>query len=388
MTTPPESTPAVWVDGDPLMEAVASAVYEQCRTVDGGIVDDDPRNIAAVAVATFRTAAGGSATDQAAVPPGCQPSDCCGDPSIHLPTGDGGAGDERRDRYAAAILAALARDTSRGPNWGSAADAVLAVADAEQRKLRRALASSEGIRENADFHLGQEMARRQLAEKEAARLRGELGQARTTRATVLRERADFYEGVLRDSLDPDSDPRYCTAVHDIVLGLRRLAAADTTNTAPEPEVVAYRNSHQPGVLLCRGHGWGWAGLTPLTSEDLPDGGACTFGDPGDPDDRCGVDVLIPATGTAPATDGGGQREQRYCGSTPDHPSHLFMRMEVVFQCPGTVEPATMAAAVTAFKHSLVAEYCTCGMTPPSVEGCPVHGAETTGTAPATDGDTT
>jgi hypothetical protein len=46
-TTPP----AVWVDGDPLMEAIASAVYERCETGDGGIVHDDPRNIAVAALA-------------------------------------------------------------------------------------------------------------------------------------------------------------------------------------------------------------------------------------------------------------------------------------------------------------------------------------------------
>jgi hypothetical protein len=40
-------------------------------------------------------------------------------------------------------------------------------------RLRTELAQSESIRENADFHLGQEMARRQLAEKETARLRAE-----------------------------------------------------------------------------------------------------------------------------------------------------------------------------------------------------------------------
>lgn len=41
-------------------------------------------------------------------------------------------------------------------------------------ELRRKLATAERIRENADFHLGQEMARRQLAEKETARLRAQL----------------------------------------------------------------------------------------------------------------------------------------------------------------------------------------------------------------------
>ncbi|MFD5899120.1 hypothetical protein [Streptomyces sp. NPDC060366] len=51
-------------------------------------------------------------------------------------------------------------------------------------RLRAELAASERIRENADFHLGQEMARRQLAEKESGRLRAELEQARTAKARV------------------------------------------------------------------------------------------------------------------------------------------------------------------------------------------------------------
>jgi hypothetical protein len=56
-------------------------------------------------------------------------------------------------------------------------------------------------------------------------------------------------------------------------------------------VVAYRNPDRPSVLLCREHGRGWA-LTPLTSDDLPDGGLCTYGDPAVPSDVCGRDVLI------------------------------------------------------------------------------------------------
>lgn len=50
-TTPP----AVWVDGDLLMEAIAAAVWEQCRTDYPSSVVDDPRNIAAVAATVART---------------------------------------------------------------------------------------------------------------------------------------------------------------------------------------------------------------------------------------------------------------------------------------------------------------------------------------------
>ena len=55
-------------------------------------------------------------------------------------------------------------------------------------------------------------------------------------------------------------------------------------------IVAYRNTHRTDVLLCREHGEGWMGLTPLTSEDLPDGGLCTWGMPF-PDEVCGRDIL-------------------------------------------------------------------------------------------------
>lgn len=41
--------PAVWIDGDPLMEAIALAVWEHCTRDGYNTVVDDPRNIAAVA---------------------------------------------------------------------------------------------------------------------------------------------------------------------------------------------------------------------------------------------------------------------------------------------------------------------------------------------------
>lgn len=77
----------------------------------------------------------------------------------------------------------------------------------ELRELRRKLANAERMRENADFHLGQEMARRQLAENEVARLR-------TGRADVLLEAADF----LRDSHFRDG-----LSVQEIGTALRHMA---------------------------------------------------------------------------------------------------------------------------------------------------------------------
>ena len=77
------------------------------------------------------------------------------------------------------------------------------------------------------------------------------------------------------------------------------AAMDKLRAMATGPVVAYRNPWRPGVLLCREHGEGWAGLKPLAAEDLPDGGTCTYGDPAD---VCGRDVLIGAD-----TEGGESR---------------------------------------------------------------------------------
>lgn len=53
--TPP-AVNAVWVDGDPLMEAIAAAVWEHCDAYGGrSIITADPRSIAAVAAAVART---------------------------------------------------------------------------------------------------------------------------------------------------------------------------------------------------------------------------------------------------------------------------------------------------------------------------------------------
>lgn len=67
MTNQPVPACPAWIDGDPTMEAIAAAVWEQCHT-EGSVVVDDPRNIAAV-VAAIRTAAGqpAPATVQAAL---------------------------------------------------------------------------------------------------------------------------------------------------------------------------------------------------------------------------------------------------------------------------------------------------------------------------------
>ncbi|MFE5967107.1 hypothetical protein [Streptomyces sp. NPDC056463] len=66
------------------------------------------------------------------------------------------------------------------------------------------------------------------------------------------------------------------------------SAAGQIATTEQP-VVAYRDPNNPRVLLCRQHGQSWHAITPLTAEDLPDGGVCTFGRLSS--NECGRDVL-------------------------------------------------------------------------------------------------
>jgi len=44
------------------------------------------------------------------------------------------------------------------------------------------------------------------------------------RAEVLTEAAEFFEGVLKETLHPEKDARYWSAVHDMTHGLRCRAA--------------------------------------------------------------------------------------------------------------------------------------------------------------------
>ncbi|MCX4703902.1 hypothetical protein [Streptomyces sp. NBC_01373] len=61
-----DAVPAAWVDGDPLMEAIASTLWEHCPTEGTSLVVDDPRNIAATAAAVARAV---SSAGLVAVPP-------------------------------------------------------------------------------------------------------------------------------------------------------------------------------------------------------------------------------------------------------------------------------------------------------------------------------
>ncbi|OKK05271.1 hypothetical protein AMK09_37580 [Streptomyces sp. CB02488] len=55
--------------------------------------------------------------------------------------------------------------------------------------------------------------------------------------------------------------------------------AQPQHTLSRGGIVAYQHPELAGVLLCLEHSEGWAGLIPLTSGDLPDGGFCNEGTP-------------------------------------------------------------------------------------------------------------
>ncbi|MFF1957998.1 hypothetical protein ACFVWX_13530 [Streptomyces sp. NPDC058220] len=159
------------------------------------------------------------------VPPGCQPQDCCGDPTAH-PT------DVRRARYAVAIDAASGWVLDGGQHM---VDAVLAVADGEI----------------ADSHAALRRGNSRLAD-ENARLRAELEQARASEAHPAEHTwaAELYDP-LADEWVPstryiDRDRAVNHLAHASAVGptwkdgtptRRRLVRATTTYTV-EPSVSA------------------------------------------------------------------------------------------------------------------------------------------------------
>ncbi|MGX1483404.1 hypothetical protein RKD45_002480 [Streptomyces griseus] len=124
------------------------------------------------------------------------------------------------------------------------------------------------------------------------------------RATVLNEvaaPANVYAVIRRlaahavgfqDVLDEGDQGAWGKTIGADIAELHRLAAEAQQPTPAETEtapIVAYRDPNNPRVLLCREHGEQWNGVVPVTSEDLPDGGICTFGRLSSY--ACGRDVL-------------------------------------------------------------------------------------------------
>lgn len=104
----------------------------------------------------------------------------------------------------------------------------------ELDRTRAELAHSERIRENADFHLGQEMARRQLAEKETTQLRADLDTARQHIAEL-------------ETYALGCDAEGCTIPHSSWCETaKKTAAANDGCTCPQP----WKDSPQPHAAYC------------------------------------------------------------------------------------------------------------------------------------------
>ncbi|MCZ4602953.1 hypothetical protein O3S80_04030 [Streptomyces sp. Lzd4kr] len=141
-------------------------------------------------------------------------------------------------------------------------------------RWREAARKAERIRENADFHLGQEMARRQLAEKETTRLRAvvarvaqmadaweqRLPEVIRTPAVVSALRAalaaaDDPSRLAAETPQPETQARRC-AHNDVVYGLCTLAALHDGDCVhehqPKPEVVHACPPDGSGLTPCCG----------------------------------------------------------------------------------------------------------------------------------------
>lgn len=103
---------------------------------------------------------------------------------------------------------------------------------AELNRLRRELSASERTRANADFHLGQEMSRRQLAEKEISRLRAVVAR--------LRQMTDYWEQQLPDVI---RTPAVVSAIRAALEG-----ADDVSRMADEAPAVDLAAAQDPTPL--------------------------------------------------------------------------------------------------------------------------------------------
>lgn len=120
-----------------------------------------------------------------------------------------------------------------------------------------------------------------------------------TPAAQLRDRirraiceASGFTWLPDELMEPDEYGEHADAVLAVLPELPVRQVLGTTTSTGDTEVVAYQDSNNPHMLFCRTHGERWAGLSPLTSQDLPHGGICTLGHASG--DKCGRNVL-PAT---------------------------------------------------------------------------------------------
>ncbi|WP_329307479.1 hypothetical protein OG322_36015 [Streptomyces sp. NBC_01260] len=310
--------PAVWSDTDPLMTAIAAAVYEQCAShPERSLTVDDPRNIAAVAATVARQVLGTTTeTDTTPAAAEQKPEDHPGAELFAQLRRAGLDPDTAHKRIYAYAAMVLRQDKAIAPE-PAPADRAAGLREAVEVAVRaaRACGDSETGQYAASIAAGIGRELRRMADE---------AQQPTPTEAAAHPAEHTWAAELHDPLATEWIPsrRYVTrdrAVADLQHGRaigptwkdgtptqRRLVRATTTYTVePTPAstedapVAAYREPHNPRVLLCREHGEQWRGLVPVTSDDLPDGGTCTFGQLSSL--TCGRDVLItPASTEEPA----------------------------------------------------------------------------------------
>jgi hypothetical protein len=245
MTQPDPSSPAVWIDGHPQLEAIAAAVWEHCRTEDSSLVVDDPRNIAVAALAAVLPASVDRADAQLA--------------SLAVNAGRALQDEKRHYEIACQENASLRATIDR------------------VRRLHEALDAETDLTSPHD-----EITRGAAAQKIAAALDGWTDPAELRRVAAETRNTTETDGEVQQPICK-CPAEICQCGH---------------HQAPQPKeadgarVVAYRSA-LPGAMsiYCTRHTDGLGdGVTPLTSDDLPDGGMCA---------ACGVDVLIPQPKEAP-----------------------------------------------------------------------------------------
>ncbi|MGW3428915.1 hypothetical protein ACWDHW_13305 [Streptomyces melanosporofaciens] len=211
--------PTTWVDGDPLMEATADAIWEHCRTEGTSLVVDDPRNIAAVAAHVARTTPDSPADsqdnqqDSTDTPPGHDPLTSADtvrtrqdtppmDPvhilGIGAPAADEDEPDDAlREQYAAAVNHALLPTTpGRDRRQVMAEHAAVGVLAVRDRRMEQLAAEVEELRARAEqaedlLRVAHDTSNRSEAERAAAVERAAQAGAAIARVRDLADQIDL-----------------------------------------------------------------------------------------------------------------------------------------------------------------------------------------------------
>lgn len=112
--------------------------------------------------------------------------------------------------------------------------------------------------------------------------------------------ASGFTWLVDELMEPDEYGEHADAVLAVLADEAAAGVQPPTTVATkDAPVVAYRDPSNSRVLLCREHGERWQGVVPVTPEDLPDGGICTFGRLSSW--ACGRDVLATTAATEEPT---------------------------------------------------------------------------------------